>query len=283
MILLFFAIILILIILLAVLILISNNCLKVTKYSIRNAKLPSKFNNLKIVHISDVHGKLFGENNQKFIDKVKKINPDIIIMSGDIIDDSCKDVEGYIKYFKELYSNFPTYYSIGNHERKLGYKNYKKYINLLKENGVNVIVNGGCYFEKDGQKIKINALKFRENMQPKKLTEERKEKYIKYMRNKLKDINTNEFNILITHDPENFKLYEKLKVDLIFSGHVHGGLVRVGKLCLLSPRRKFFPKYSYGKNTINDTTIITSSGIGNATIPIRLFNRPEIVEVVLKK
>jgi hypothetical protein len=120
-------------------------------------------------------------------------------------------------------------------------------------------------------------------MQPKKLTEERKEKYIKYMRNKLKDINTNEFNILITHDPENFKLYEKLKVDLIFSGHVHGGLVRVGKLCLLSPRRKFFPKYSYGKNTINDTTIITSSGIGNATIPIRLFNRPEIVEVVLKK
>jgi len=76
---------------------------------------------------------------------------------------------------------------------------------------------------------------------------------------------------------------EKLNVDLIFSGHIHGGLIRFGKICLLSPRRKFFPKYSYGKNTLNNTTIITTSGIGNATIPIRLFNRPEIVEVILGK
>ena len=79
------------------------------------------------------------------------------------------------------------------------------------------------------------------------------------------------------------KLYEKLGVDLIFSGHVHGGLIRFGKLCLLSPRRKFFPKYSYGKYKLNTTTLITSSGIGNATIPIRMFNQPEIVEVILKK
>ena len=75
-------------------------------------------------------------------------------------------------------------------------------------------------------------------MQPKILTEEKKEKYIKYMKNKLKDINVNEFNILIAHDPENFELYEKLGVDLIFSGHIHGGLIRIGKVCLLSPRRK---------------------------------------------
>ena len=119
-------------------------------------------------------------------------------------------------------------------------------------------------------------------MQPKFLTEEKKKKYINYMRNKLGDIKENEFNILLAHDPENFKMYEKLNVDLIFSGHVHGGLVRFGKICLLSPRRKFFPKYSYGKNILNKTTLITSSGLGNATIPVRLFNRPEIVEVILK-
>lgn len=275
--------ILVLLFILCVLIYISNNCLKVTKYTIENNKLPKSLDNLKIVHISDVHSKLFGKDNKIFIDKVKNINPDIIIMSGDIIDDSCEDIEGYIKNFKELYSLYPTYYSIGNHERKLGIKKYNKYIELLKENNANVIINGSCYYEKNGEKIKINALKFRENMQPKVLTEDKKNKFIKYMENKLKDLNTSEFNILIAHDPENFELYEKLNVDLIFSGHVHGGLIRFGKICLLSPRRKFFPKYSYGKNNINNTTIITSSGIGNASIPIRLFNRPEIVEVIVKR
>lgn len=278
-----FVFLIILILAFMVLIYISNNCLKITKYKYKNNKIPNSFNKLKIVHISDVHGKTFGKNNAIFIDKVKKINPDIIIMSGDIIDDSCTDIDGYINNFKELYSLYPTYYSIGNHERKLGYKNYKHYVDLLKRNGVNVIVNGSCKLTKNDESIVINALKFRENMQPKVLDEERKEKYIKYMENKLKDLNLNEFNILIAHDPENFELYEKLKVDLVFSGHVHGGLIRFGKICLLSPRRKIFPKYSYGKYTKNNTTIIVSSGIGNATIPIRLFNRPELLEVVLEK
>lgn len=271
------------ILLLLLLIYISNNCLKITRYKVKNNKIPESFDNFKIVHISDVHSKIFGENNTKFIQKVEKINPDIIIMSGDIIDDSCRDIEQFVKNFEKLYKEYPTYYSIGNHERKLGYNNYKKYIELLRKYGVHVIINGSEYLEKDNSKIKVNALKFRENMQPKVLTKEKEEKYIKFMKNKLGKINNNEFNILIAHDPENFKMYEKLNVDLIFSGHIHGGLVRIGKICLLSPRRKFFPKYSYGKNTLNNTTIITSSGIGNASIPIRLFNRPEIVVVTLKR
>ena len=262
---------------------ISNNWLKVTKYTVKNNKLPNSMNNLKIAHISDVHGKLFGKNNEKFISKIKEINPDIVIMSGDIIDDSCEDVEEYVKYFKEIYQNYPTYYSIGNHERKLEYSKYKKYVELLRKNGAKVIINGSMEYQKNNEKIVINALKFRENMQPKILTDERKQKYIKYMKTKLKDLDKDKFNILIAHDPENFELYEKLGVDLVFSGHVHGGLIRLGKLCLLSPRRKFFPKYSYGKYKLNTTTLITSSGIGNATIPIRMFNQPEIVEVILKK
>lgn len=276
-------IILVILIILSILIYISKNCLKVTKYVVKSEKIPNSFNKFKIVHIGDVHGKLFGKNNEKFIKKVNDINPDIIIMSGDIIDDSCKDVEKYVEYFKELYIKYPTYYSIGNHERKLGYNKYKLYLSCLRNYGVTVIENGSCYLEKNSEKIKINFLKFRENMQPKNLTEEKEQNYITYMKEVLPNINTKEYNILISHDPENFKMYEKLKVDLIFSGHIHGGLIRFGKICLLSPRRKFFPKYSYGKNTLNTTTIITTSGVGNATIPIRLFNRPEIVEVILEK
>lgn len=265
------------------LIYISNNILKVKRYNIKNNKIPNEFNDFKIVQISDVHSKMFGENNSILINEIKKINPDIVVMTGDIIDDSTENVVEYVKNFEPIFKLYPTYYSIGNHERKLGYKKYKLYIDTLKEKGVNVIINGSVECKRNNSIIVISALKFRENMQPKVLTEKRKNKYISYMKAKLSNIDQNNYNVLLTHDPENFELYEKLKVDLIFSGHVHGGLIRLGKICLLSPRRKLFPKYGYGRHKINNTTLIVNSGMGNASIPIRMFNRPEIVLVVLKK
>ncbi len=273
----------ILIFAITILIYISNNCLKITKYNIKSEKLPNEFDNFKIVQISDVHSRIFGEKNIEFINKIKKINPDIIVMTGDIIDATTPDVVKFVDNFKELFKLYPTYYSIGNHERKLGYNRYKLYLDTLKSKGVNVIVNGSIPYRKGDSKIIINALKFRENMQPRILTEDRKKRYVDYMKIKLNNIDLNYYNILLTHDPENFQMYEKLKVDLIFSGHVHGGLIRVGKLCLFSPRRKFFPKYGYGKHIINNTTLIVNSGIGSATIPIRMFNRPEIVVAKLNK
>ena len=76
----------------------------------------------------------------------------MIFMTGDIIDDSEKNIKGYVNIYKELFKRYPIYYSIGNHERKLGYNKYKEYISLLKENGVNVIVNGSTYFKKEMKK-----------------------------------------------------------------------------------------------------------------------------------
>lgn len=271
----------IIILILLGLIYISTNVIKVKKYKYNNPKLPKEFGGLKIVHISDVHSKIFGKDNCNVINKVLEENPDVVIMSGDIIDKREENLEKFISMYKKIYEKYPTYYSIGNHERKLGWKKYKKYLKLLQKCGVHVIINGSEKLTKNDKHIVINALKFRENMQPKVLTQKKEEEFISYMKKKLKDLDTNEFNILIAHDPENFKMYKKLGVDLIFSGHVHGGLIRLGKICLLSPRRTFFPKYSYGKNTEENTTIITSAGMGKATLPIRLFNRPEIVVVTL--
>ena len=262
---------------------ISTNVIKTKKYEVKNSKLPEEFDGLKIAHISDVHSKIFGKDNSGVIDRVIKENPDVVIMSGDIIDKREEDIEKFVSMYKKIYERYSTYYSIGNHERKLGWKKYKKYLKMLQMCGVHVIINGSEKLIKNDKHIIINALKFRENMQPKVLTKEKEEEFISYMKNKLKNLDTNEFNILIAHDPENFKMYKQLGVDLVFSGHVHGGLIRFGKICLLSPRRTFFPKYSYGKNTEENTTIITSAGMGKATLPIRLFNRPEIVIVTLYK
>ena len=157
-----------------------------------------------------------------------------------------------------------------------------KYLKMLKENRVKVLIDDSTYFEKNGEKIRIIGINYDENANMENNSIDKNKNFVKIIKDKINDINKDEYNILIAHDPENFELYEKIKPDLIFSGHDHGGLIRFGKVALLSPRRKFFPKYAYGKNIINNTTMITSSGIGNARIPIRLFNRPEIVKVILK-
>ncbi len=272
---------LLILLILKALIYISKNCLKIKKYTVKNDKIPKDFNGYKIVHLTDVHSKIYGENNIEVISKIKSINPDIVVMTGDIISQCEKDIDRFISMYKDIYINYPTYYSIGNHERKLGIKKYKYYLNQLSKLGVHVIVNGTEKIYKGDSYVVINALKFRENMQSKVLTEERREKYIKYMKNKLDRVQENEYNILLAHDPENFKLYKELGVDLVLSGHVHGGLIRIGKICLLSPRRKFFPKYAYGMTKEENTTIITSSGMGAARLDIRLFNRPELVEIKL--
>lgn len=270
---------LILLILLLLLIYISNNYLKHVKYEVETDKLPDNIECLKIVHITDVHSKIYGENNKKVIDMVNSINPDFVVMTGDIISKYENNIDRFIEMYKEIYTKYTVFYSIGNHERKLGYNKYKYYINRLTELGVHVIVNGTEKYYIGDNYIVINALKFRENMQPKKLTNEKREKYIRFMKNKIDSIDDKKFNILLSHDPENFEMYKDLGVDMIFSGHDHGGLIRVRKICLLSPRKKLFPKYAYGKYTEGKTTIITSSGMGPARINIRLFNRPEIVEI----
>ena len=264
---------------------VSNNLVKVKKYTVKNSKIPSNFNNFKIVHITDVHSKIYGENNSKIKELIDKINPNIIVMSGDIIDQRTGKVRDFIQMYEDIYRKYPTFYSIGNHERKLKYSLYKNYLQQLREIGVHVLLNEKENFNIGEQYIVINALKFRANMQPKVLTGEKFEKQVRFMKDKLEPIDKIKFNILIAHDAENFKMYEKLGVDLIFSGHIHGGIVRFGKIGLLSPRRKLFPKYAYGKNKINNTVMITSSGLGSASVKTRLFNRPEIVEewIIIRK
>ena len=267
---------------LCILIFISNNMLKITEYRVVNSKIPKAFNNLNIVQISDTHSKMFGKDNNKFIKLVENANPDIIVMSGDIIAGNKGKIEKTIEMFKPLYKKYPVYYVLGNHELMLNENKLNKYIKMLEDNGVEVLIDNSSYYEKNGERIRIIGINYDENVKIESNSLDKNENFVKIIKYKFNDINKDEYNILIAHDPENFELYEKIKPDLIFSGHDHGGLVRFGKIALLSPRKKFFPKYAYGKNTINDTTMITSSGIGNARIPIRLFNRPEIVKVILK-
>jgi len=266
-----------------ILIFISNNILKITNYEIKDNKIPKAFNNYKIVHITDAHSKIYGKNNSKLFKIIDKINPNIIIMSGDMIDGRNSKINETLENYRYLYNKYHVYYGIGNHELKMDSKKYQDYIELLKETGAIVLDDDSTYIYNGKDKIRIFGIRYDEEMEDCNMSNDKKENCIKKLKEKFNEIDQKEYNIFIAHDPENFEIYEKLGPNLIFSGHIHGGLIRFGKLCLLSPRRKLFPKYGYGLNKKNNTTIITSSGLGDATIPIRLFNRPEIVNVILKK
>lgn len=259
----------------------SNHCLKVRKYSYTSKKISDELNEIKILHISDLHSRRFGDHNIKFINKIKKINPDYIFMTGDIIDKRENNIKGFVKELKPIFEEYPVYYSIGNHEKALGYKKYKEYVLELTKNGVNVLADDSMYLDLN-EKISITGLNFKDNIRYEDKNYENIDRDLTYLRNKSGQVFHNKLNILLAHDCLNFKLYSKLGFDLVFSGHVHGGLIRFFKIGLLSPRRKLFPKYCYGKYVLEDSTMFVSSGLGKATIPIRLFNNPEISVITLK-
>lgn len=265
-------------------IIFSTHYLLVRKYEYKSEKVTDEFDGVKILHISDLHSKRFGEGNKKLISKIQKINPDYIFMTGDIIDKREVDVEKFVEELKPIFNNYTVYYSIGNHEKALGYNRYIKYLKCLEKNGVNVLNDESRYVDID-ESINIVGLNFKDNMryEENKSEDIEVDKYLTYLRGKSGQIDFNKLNILLSHDPLNFKLYNKLGFDLIFSGHVHGGIIRFFKIGLLSPRRKLFPKYCYGKYVMENSTMFVSSGIGKATIPIRLFNNPEISIITLKK
>ena len=105
----YISLLLIVILLIYTLVYISNNCLIIKKYNIKNKKIPNEFDGFKIVHISDVHSKIFGKNNEKVIQKINKINPDVVLMSGDIVDKREKNIDRFINMYKDIYLNYPVY------------------------------------------------------------------------------------------------------------------------------------------------------------------------------
>lgn len=274
--------ILILIILLVICIVYSNEYICIRKYSYENEKIPDEFDGVKILHISDLHSKRFGENNKILIKKINLVNLNYIFMTGDIISKSETDIEKFVDELKPVFLKYPVYYSIGNHERALGYTKYVHYINALEKNGVNVLKDDSMYMDKD-EKINIVGLNFKDNIRFEEKNPNNIDKYLTYLRSRSGQVNKEKLNILLSHDPLNFKLYARLGFDLIFSGHVHGGIFRFFKIGLLSPRRKLFPKYCFGKYKMEDSTMFVSAGMGKASVPIRMFNNPEISIIILKK
>ena len=264
------------------------NKLEVTKYVVENKKVPKEFDGYNIVQISDLHSKLFGENNKKLIQKIKSLNPDIVVVTGDLIDGENNNYNVALDFMKEISKLYRVYYIIGNHEQKSLIKKYKDeykdYFNKLHQidfvnldNNKVEIVKGDSNINLYGLTVPYSCYKYLFDNQ------ETTSIDINFLEEKLGKVDREQFNILLAHTPFYFDEYEKWGADLTLCGHVHGGIVRLPLVGgLLSPDRKFFPKYDLGEYIKNKSTMIVSKGLGGSKVLIRVNCKPEIVNIKLK-
>lgn len=262
------------------------NKIDVTKYTISSEKIPEEFNGFKIVQLSDFHSQGYRNTTEDIINKVKDINPDIIVMTGDMVSWDIEDIEEVKILIKSLAELYPIYYIDGNHEHLaeiLRPGKYVAFMEFMKELGVTTIKNDYIEIYKGDKSINlyginlpldgatglyVNRFQLEENYVEKTLPEADREK----------------FNILLAHTPTFIKQYSQWGADIVLAGHMHGGIVRIPftNIGLLSPGRTIFPRYAAGKFKVNDTTMIVNRGIGTSSFKLRLFNNPEITVLTLK-
>lgn len=259
-----------------------NNILHINKLKVKlNVENP-----FKIIHLSDIHSKEFGVDNKKLIKKMKKLKPDLIVITGDLINTDGKNIEKMITLLKKLDSIAKVYYILGNHEHRL--KGLNEIINRLKDLKISVLINEIDSIVIKGNKINILGLD--ENQASRDDYKKRKKGIYEY-----KDY-SNLFNkleledgikIVLSHYPENFSLigemsYKNYDFDLMLSGHAHGGQFRFPFIGgLYAPGQGILPKYTGGLYK-EKNTLIVSRGLGPSRFPLRLFNRPEIVSIDIR-
>ncbi|MBR2277996.1 MAG: metallophosphoesterase [Eubacterium sp.] len=257
-----------------------NYKLDITNYKITSTDIE---NTLKIVHLSDLHS----SSRKNVLESTRKLRPDLIMITGDFINDKCRHKDKMLDYGKNLAEIAPVYYITGNHERRL--ENFEEIMVDLCGIGFNVLLDEIAEVKINGSVINILGLD--ENQASFEAYAERKKGTFRYKDESplLHELEEKKgFKIVLSHFPENFEIveqmnYSKYDFDLQLSGHAHGGqfiLPFIGPV--LSPGQGLFPKYAKGSFG-ERPKLIVSRGIGNAEFPFRLFNHPEIVAIRLSK
>ena len=188
------------------------------------------------------------------------------------------DIEIALAFTKEAVKIAPCYYITGNHESRID--EYDTFKSGLISQGITVLENKSVYIEKSNDKICLIGVS-----DPLFSTDNESHSSV-IMKNTLDSLNINGdfFTVLLSHRPEPFKVYKEYSIDLVLSGHAHGGQFRLPFLGgVFVPSQGLFPEYDSGMFYENGTSMIISRGIGNSVIPFRINNRPEVVLIELKK
>lgn len=258
-----------------------GNRFHVVKYRIYSEKIKEEH---RFVVLSDLHNKSYGEKNQKLLKSIDELKPEGILIAGDIL--TAKPGKRYdvaLDLLKNLAMKYPVYYGMGNHETRL-FLYPEKYGDM------------GERYEADLKKIRVDFIRneskeCKDNIRITGLDMDRKyyQRFKKmamepeYLKEALGETLGEEYEILLAHNPDYFEEYAAWGADLVLSGHVHGGMMRLPILGgVISPAYKLFPKYDGGMFKKGSATMILSRGLGMHTIPVRIFNPGELIFLKLE-
>lgn len=255
-----------------------NTALEVLEFVVSSEKLPESFSGYRIAQISDLHNAQFGEENSQLLELLESTDPDCIVLTGDLVDSRRMDVKVAVSFGEQAVKIAPVYYVNGNHESRI--EEYEDLKAGLEKAGVTVLENQVVPLERSGQQIYLAGVND-PNFQTDFLFDEPEQ----VLRWELDQVTPekDEYWILLSHRPEYFDLYREYGVDLVFTGHAHGGQFRlpfVGGIA--APGQGLFPKYDDGLYTEAGTSMLVSRGVGNSLFPFRVNNRPEIVVAELR-
>lgn len=265
-----------------------NKNLVTEHYTVTSKKLPQVFDGFKIVFLTDLHCNEFGHCNRMMLDQIEACNPDIILVGGDmVISREDQSFEVPLLLMEQLAKKYSVYYADGNHELKLKWNEenfglrYKDYVHQLKEYGVVHLSNETFLLEQSGDYICLSALDLEKKFYCRfRIPEMTKQDILEAVGKEP----PNAFRILLAHNPNYFKAYAAWGSNLVLSGHFHGGMIRFpGIGGVISPQFQPFPKYDAGEYQINESIMILSRGLGNHSIKVRLWNKPEISCITLKR
>ena len=252
-----------------------NNRIERTRFEYKSEKVPESFDGFKIVHVSDLHNKEFGNENGRLTEIIKKEIPDVIFITGDIIDSRHTDFDAALRFAEKCVQIAPTYYVSGNHEHR--FENIEEFFFQLQSRGVNILEDEKALIERNGESIFLYGLSAKKE-------DGFLGDYISQIQRLSEKKSKDEFSVLLAHYPQYLYAYANAGLDVVFSGHAHGGQFRIPftNIGLFAPDQGFFPEFVGGEYRQDSTVMYLSRGLGNSLFPLRLFDRPQILCVTLK-
>lgn len=253
----------------------------VNQYELTSSRLPKGFDGFRIVHLTDLHGRCFGDHSMELVEKVAEASPDMVVITGDMFDHSRMPEmrKPVIDLMRQLADRWPVYAILGNHEMRDSC--LREILEEMSDSGVRLLRNQGAILTRNGDRIGIAGV---ETDPMKQFYDEEDQKEVQ--KKLLHTMRRYEgepvpFRILLAHKPELLQQYAWAGADLVFSGHAHGGLMEIpfsGGKRLLAPGQGFLPQYTQGLYLKRPAMMVLSSGLGGP----RLGLQPEIVQVTLR-
>lgn len=254
-----------------------NNDLRASHFVFRSPKVRGRLDGFRIVQVSDLHNREFGKGNCHLLALLEAQLPNLIVITGDLVDSYHPNPERALRFCRAAAKAAPCYFVTGNHEHRMSRERLEDFLRRVEDCGVTVLRSRAVELtpyamQAEGttadsfRLIGVDCQKGRTDT----------------LQRLMKDRDPGELNILLSHKPHYAEYCEKAGVDLVLTGHAHGGQWRLPLIGgIYAPGQGLLPSYTGGMYRLGKTVMCVSRGLGNSSFPLRIANKPELVTVTL--